>query len=401
MILMTAWSLFQKVFAQCTKILLFGSLLLSFFSWMGWIRRFLWLHLEYALSKALNGAPVTIGSMEVDVLAGKLFVSNLIIHTPMRQEWKWEAPLIARVGKLHVDFDFLSVVQRICRKQPLFLDIYAVEVSDVQVFVERHDNVFNFNLLDPMMELPDPKDVLQHKDKVKEKQPTATAVSTKTTDVNNDADHVAASDYLSEEEELKAQHLVSQMFEAVQNIGRDAQKAGWKEALARQRDSLKSKLQELQQTKKTDAMQEGVQVLKKVGKVVAKKTKSMNLVPTPKRRSRPDGLPAVEPVFVRVGRILVQDGRIFTRSEENTWNIPISMNQVWIRATELCPPMSLNDENDKPALYQNVEKVIEVVAKRLLAEMAKSQSGRLFHTAVGEVLGFMKSSAEGSGGESL
>jgi hypothetical protein len=390
MIFLTAWSLFKTLFALCTNILLSGSLLLSFLAWMGWIRRFLWLTLENALSNAFNGAPVTIGSMEVDLLAGKLFVSNLVIHTPMRQEWKWEAPLIARVGKLHVDFDFLSVIQRICRKQQLFLDIYAVEISDVQVFVERQDNVFNFYLLDPLMELPDPKDVLQNK----EKQPTAVTK----TDVN-DPDHVAVED-LSEEEELKAQHLVSQMFEAVQNIGRDAQKAGWKGALARQRHSLKSKLQELQQTKKTEAMQEGVQVLRKVGKVVAKKTKSMNLVPTPKRRSRTEGR-GVEPLFVRVGRVLVQDGRIFTRSEENTWNKPITMNQVWIRATELCPPMSLNDESDKPALYQNIEKVVEVVAKRLLAEMAKSQSGRLFHTAVGEVLGFMKSSAEGSGGESL
>ena len=63
--------------------------------------------------------------------------------------------------------------------------------------------------------------------------------------------------------------------------------------------------------------------------------------------------------------------------------------------------MSLNDENDKPALYQPIDKVVEVVWKRILAEIAKSQSGRLFHTAVGEVLGFIKSNTDGGMGEAI
>lgn len=370
--------------------MLVGSFVLSFFSWMGWIRRFLWLTLENELSKALNGAPVTIGSLEVDLLAGKLFVSNLVIHTPLRQEWKWEAPLIARIGKLHLDFDLLSILQRFYRRQPLVLDIYALEISDVQVFVERQESVFNFFLLHPLMELPDPKEVLQRAELSK-------VQISSTNDTNETAAHNVPVDDLEVGEEQKAQDLVSQMCDAVQNIGRDAQKGGWKGALVRQRQSLTLKLKELQNVKKTEAMHEGVQVLKKVGKVVAIKTKSLNL-PKPKRKGNNE---TISPLFVRVGRVLLQDGRIFTRSDEYKWNRPITLKQIWIRATELCPPMSLNDENDKPALYQPMDKVIEVVWKRILAEIAKSQSGKLFHTAVGEVLGFIKSNTDGGMGEAI
>ena len=389
MLVTTVWLFALTLFSLCTRFLLVSSFLLSFFSWMGWIRRFMWLTLESELSKALNGAPVTIGSLEVDLLAGKLFVSNLVIHTRLRQEWKWEAPLIARIGKLHLEFDLLSILQRFYRQQQLVLDIYALEISDVQVFVERQESVFNFFLLNPLMELPDPKEVFQRTELSKEQV---------STDDKNEtvADNIPVED-LGVEEEQKAQVLVSQMCDAVQNIGRDAQKGGWKEALVRQRQSLTLKLKELQNVKKTEAMHEGVQVLRKVGKVVAIKTKSFNL-PKPKRK---ENSKTISPLFVRVGRVLLQDGRIFTRSEEYKWNRPITLKQIWIRATELCPPMSLNDENDKPALYQPIDKVVEVVWKRILAEIAKSQSGRLFHTAVGEVLGFIKSNTDGGMGEAI
>ena len=391
-----AWSLAASTFVLFSKVLLIGSILLSFCSWMGWIRRFLWLSLEHALSQALNGTPITIGSLEVDLLGGKLFLSNLIIHTPLRREWRWESPLIARIGKLHLDFDFLSIMQRLLRKQQLVLDIYSLEISDVQAFVERHEHVFNFYLLDPLMVLPDPKDVLQHCALSKEPQPTINRGDNDFDEVFTEADV----DEEDEQHEQNAKNLVNKMVEAVQNLGKDAKKGGWKGALVRQRHSLKSKLKELQSTKKTDAMNEGVQVLKKVGKVVAHKTKALNL-PTPKRRARENGQ-GIKPLFVRVGRVLLHEGRIFTRTDENTWNKPIAIHQVWIRSTELCPSMSLNDENDKPALYQPIDKVIEVVLKRVLAEIAKSQTGRLFNTALGEVLGLIKSSTEGAGGvESL
>jgi len=44
---------------------------------------------ERHLSKDVNNARVTIGSLDVDILAGKVTVKDLIVHTPARDEWCW------------------------------------------------------------------------------------------------------------------------------------------------------------------------------------------------------------------------------------------------------------------------------------------------------------------------
>ena len=81
-------------------------------------------------------------------------------------------------------------------------------------------------------------------------------------------------------------------------------------------------------------------------------------------------------------------------SEKNGWNKPITLQEVVFRAAELCPPMSSTDEDDLPAIYQPADKLAEVVWRRILAEMAKTNTGRLFQTAVGEALAFIKTSAK-------
>lgn len=121
------------------------------------------------------------------------------------------------------------------------------------------------------------------------------------------------------------------------------------------------------------------------------------------------------PPLCRVGRIAITDARIFTKDswiqlqdEDNTtnsssntgssnnkggWNKPIFIESMIVRAAEMCPPMSLKDDDDLPAVYQTIDKVLEIVWRRLLAEMAKSNTGKLFSTAMFEVLNLMKASA--------
>jgi hypothetical protein len=60
-----------------------------------------------------------------------------------------------------------------------------------------------------------------------------------------------------------------------------------------------------------------------------------------------------------------------------------------VRASELCPPMSKFDINELPAIYQSADRVVDVVWRRLLAEMAKSNTGKLFSAAMSEVLSVM------------
>ena len=66
------------------------------------------------------------------------------------------------------------------------------------------------------------------------------------------------------------------------------------------------------------------------------------------------------------------------------------LTRTLVRAAELSPGLSLMDpDTGLPAIYQPIDKLIEVMARKILAELAKSQSGRLFQNAVGEVLGII------------
>ena len=77
-----------------------------------------------------------------------------MVHTPDRQAWGWDSPLIGRCGYMRVRFSVLSFV-------PFFRypakEVYSVSVGDIQMFVEKRANVFNYMLLDASLDLPDPK----------------------------------------------------------------------------------------------------------------------------------------------------------------------------------------------------------------------------------------------------
>lgn len=185
-------------------------------------------------------------------------------------------------------------------------------------------------------------------------------------------------------------------------------------------------------------MQEGVKVIQRVGKAVAKKRMDMKTVlpKMPPRRASVEVL-----IFARVGRIIIEDARIFTRTgttigpggntstttastdgsakqqpqhpqhqsqqtegkpKDSTaskngnamsshglgakWNKPIGISEIVLRSSELCPPNSLLDENGLPAIYQPVDKILDVIMKRALVGLAKSNTTRFLQTALGEFL---------------
>jgi len=83
-------------------------------------------------------------------------------------------------------------------------------------------------------------------------------------------------------------------------------------------------------------------------------------------------------------------------NKSGSWNKPIFIESMVLRPSELCPPMSMTDDDNLPAIFQSVDKIVEVVWRRLLAEIAKSNTGRLFSTAMGEVLSVMVSNPQHS-----
>ena len=96
--------LFQQTYQGVLTALISIAILIVVAHHLGWLERWIWLILEKEGRKAMNGAQVTLGSFTIDwseILQGKitLHASNAVIHTPQRAEWRWDSPLIARIGK--------------------------------------------------------------------------------------------------------------------------------------------------------------------------------------------------------------------------------------------------------------------------------------------------------------
>ena len=131
--------------------------LLTMLYFTGCLHRFFWFIAEREATKILNGTTVTTSTFQIDILRGKVWISNLIIHAPKQDTWQWEAPVFARIGKVYVEANLVSCLFSLWFLwEELPLDIYTILVSDIQVFIERKHNVYNFLLLDPHVVVPVP-----------------------------------------------------------------------------------------------------------------------------------------------------------------------------------------------------------------------------------------------------
>ncbi|KAG7365885.1 hypothetical protein IV203_028555 [Nitzschia inconspicua] len=447
-------SLLEYVAQSVLSVMIYFALAIALAYYMGWLERWIWFVLEKEARKILNGAKVTIGSFQIDwsqLLQGKItaHASNVVIHTPKRNEWQWESPLIARVGKASVECNApICIFHDVFLRRELPIEAYTVIVTDVQVFVERRDSVINVYLLNPTLIVPPPPERMEidfdssipPTNNTEERMFDAScdfsdAVSTQGIDSNcdnNNNDNNSSSTTTDPSDE-KAKKLVNEMLHAVQDLGRAATRGQLPGAIKQQGLGLVDRLKGFREQDNNN-LEEGIRVMQQVGKVAVQSLQQAPKLILP----QPDDTKQGKPVFCRVGRIVINEMRIFTKdswikpddgtpttrsnvsgvvtSTQSTsktpprptkgsvgtppavsvsnnkigsWNKPIYIQCLIIRASELSPPMSSKDENDLPAIYQKVDRVAEIVWRRLLAEMAKSNTGKLFSTAMGEVLSVM------------
>jgi len=475
-------------------VLVYAAIALAVAHRVGWLDRWVWFILEKEARKVCNGARVTIGSFIVDwseLLQGKitLHASNAIIHTPQRREWQWDSPLIARIGKASVECNALiTVFHAVFLRREVPVEAYTILVTDVQVFVERSQSVINVYLLNPMLQLPPPpysKNVdndadvaIKNKvgDRVASLKPEAPTTSPPPrpdtpdyhnayTDSGNFTPRQKASttffdtkipinpsraDTVSNHDDhnQQAKVLVNEMIHAVQKLGGAASRGQLQGAIKRQGLELVGRLRGFREQ---ENLEEGIRVMQQVGKVARESLLSAPQLILP----QPDSAREMEKkiVYIRIGRIIVNDLRIFTKdswineastredlvdsasgsairmqsksnsssilsastkdingygSSTNTatmdintthngsWNKPIYIENMVLGSSELCPPMSMKDDHNLPVIYQSVDKIMEVIWRRVLTEIAKSNTGRLFSTAMGEVLSVMVSNPHGS-----
>lgn len=448
----------ERVLQSIFSCFLYLSLAIAVGHYFGWIERWIWYILEKEATKIVNGSKITIGSFRLDwskILQGKIVaeVSNAVLHTPQRQLWGWESPLIARVGKAKVEVNApITIIHEIILRMKLPLEIYSVYVADVQVFVERHDQVINVYLCDPAAVLPTPPyltpiDTNQEgSGTLDESKSSARIQSDPVAGVRGQHDGLesASSGQVlgegetalvdgNDKQKEQAQQLVNNMLQAVQSLGRAAQKGSLNTAMKQQGIEMAEILRDGLSTRnrKTSELEHGVALMEQVGKVAVESFKTPQLI-LPERNVSAGG---PEPPMARVGRILLRDIRVFTKDswieisldeknnkktkvkehkgafggsekdedrallKKGNWNKPILIEELVVRASELCPPLSMKDDEDPdfPAVYQRIDKIVEIVWRRLLAEMAKSSGGRLFSTAIGEVLSFIQSNPQGTG----
>ena len=72
------------------------------------------------------------------------------------------------------------------------------------------------------------------------------------------------------------------------------------------------------------------------------------------------------------------------------WARPIVIFELAMTGAELCPPMTARcPETGMPVVGISVDRLVDILLKRIMAEIAKSNTGRLFQTAFGDVFSFV------------
>jgi hypothetical protein len=437
----------------------------------GWIHRLIWWIAERELSKILNHTPVTIGCLRYDLVRGKVWGSNVIIHSPKRDEWYWESPLLARIGSIYVETNLLyCIFADWCLREQHPLELDTIIISDVQVFVERKHHVFNFILLDPhviLPEAPPPPSMSMasshstssdHLASIEPSKPKVDPMlaqiidsdnhetidehrhfyssNVNSTDSNGSSSSIPAIDSEPTDDGTseKAHQILSDMVKAVQSIGRAVvQKKSLQNAFDDQRQQLASHLRAIQQqpTGPKVLMEESVKIAQVVSQTVVAKTQSVHSqLLLPPRRT----IPGEKTVYARVGRLILSNARVFTRDHygsdddvtshgsnpmratttttttTTTWNKPIVIRRLVLKATDLCPPSTMNDATitpytygpefaitvssmpkSFPAVYQPFDKILDIAWRHVLAEATKTNPGQLFQTTLGELLDYYRS----------
>jgi len=393
---------------------------------------------------------------------------DLIIHNKDRDEWEWDSPCLARVGRIEATLNFASVIQipkmgRILNHT--FFDIYTVLVEDVQVFVEKRKNIFNFHLLDASLDIPDHTLIMEEYNKLTGKKSDLDEIREEGLGLSKSAsldeeeergDLVGAREEgtLVREREEKANKIVEKLVGAVSRIGQAAGEGGSRglqSALMNQKDGLVQNLKQLHtQKSKTDSFSDknwkskkehGVSVMRELGKVVEKNVSDIKnqVAFLQKPPGKKPGWKSKPPEYIRVGSILLREARIFNKdillakggnsdnaanttpaailrqrnshgpkgsTVDNTsnhqlgWARPIVIFELAITGAELCPPMSARcTSTGLPVVGISIDRLVDIIFKRITAEVAKSNTGRLFQTAFGDVFSFVNDNVSSRKGQ--
>lgn len=487
----------SSILFRIAYISVYFSCLLAVTHQIGLLQKIIHRITEYQISKKVNKARVTLSSIDYDIVLGKITVRDLVIHTPEREAWKWSSPLIVRIGCLEVTLslitfiDFLAhIVGSPCK------EIYRVEISDSQVFVEKRAHIFNFHLLDPSLSLPDPSElrpenVVNSSSQCDDTRSTSESIRSSGTGTESGLDDICRknslvaksviSDQSSEtcsiksfpqqsmeqqenfatrrrsksvdefnrarkysiegdrnqidsldanSAEKKANEIYTAVLDVVSNLGKAANeggKEGLNKAFRDQTTGFVSQLKKFKRNFDSDGnsnskqsiidkdgvrvkkvAQESMKVMKHLKQTFTKEFKEqVETFKTAKRIPKKKGwVKKKETDKFRFGWILIRDARIFTKdillknmiSTDNVksenriqgWGKPIHLKHVPINGSDLC-------SSTYPNIGNTLDNIIDILIKRMVTEVAKTNSGRLVQNTLAEVCAWMESKSAKSG----
>lgn len=375
----TTYAYLHHLMDSLVRLCIIIILLFIFCHKIGFVTRCIHKFVENELKKITNGTNVTIGKIQIDIIKGHATIYDLVIHSPKREEWLWDSPLFVRVGKISAYFNILTIIDPISIYLKLwpFRDIYGGVVEDIQVFIEKRRNIFNFHLLDPSLDIPVPKDVLKfYEREMKEEEAKLEEVITLEQNIealdeplasassacSNDNDNIecnmntqstdeeittsstpTASDKVLKENidaEKKANEIVTSMLGAVSSLGRAANeggKEGFSQAIRSRSKLLVKNLKQMQSSKNINAKEssqssdisgrsnsiasvqsiakESLQVIKNMQKAVERNVEEIKEQVDAFTKPPPKKLNWKKPRMdtIRIGYLLGKDIRIFTK----------------------------------------------------------------------------------------
>jgi len=381
--------------------------------------------------------------IEFDILTGQFVVYDGIIHSPCRDKWKWDSPLLARFGRVTGKVALLSIIDPISMLVGYtWREIHWVICEDIQVFIEKRRNVFNFHLLDESLDIPDPAPIL---DALAQTESTLPNASSSHADDDESALVVGGADQTANE-------IVSSVLKTVSQLGKAANKGGGDEltkVIKSQRDGIVNKLKEFQEqqqqqqhrmspsteiitanspsrnqslnttttARRSSSMEifakESFKVVKSMSKAVERNVSEIQQSLKPPDKKKDYVKPSDD--LLRIGFLVFRDARIFTKdvilssssgsstnnvsptaaSANNNniakWSKPILLKEVIFDSRELTSPSNVRDENGLPIIGVDPERLIDLLVRKALAEMAKTNTGRVFNNAMTEVFAWMDS----------
>lgn len=344
-------SQFHNLIAWCSIRLISLSILLTIAYGFGYIHRFLWFLAERECTKLVNGVPVSFGGVaSVDLFRGKFTLINGVIHSPNGKLWK--SPILARIGRAQIHVNAIQCLFSLWfLGEELPIDFYSVRLSDIQVFVERKANVYNFFLLDPNIILPP---AFVELNTTAATTNTTTSVSSTPTSAPTNSSPKQES---SKETEETAAALVDDMLDAVKRAAAEGSADG---LVSHYRDRLHQSLRTFETTKMTDALIQTVDLIQNVGMNITHKTALAQQVVVPTRRPNP------HIVYGRVGTLEVHSLRIF-------------LQDTPIFVPKFCPNTEFTNA------FLPMDELMDTLVKRLVAVVAKSNSSQFLQTAMQEM----------------